>query len=295
MILLMLTDAKQFFKDLWDSIFKFWFTSESGDAPYIYNALAALIWLILGYFLIKLILAILRKAMKLGKKEKGVITVKSFVLDVLKVFLYLIDLVIILKILRIEMSGASTVFSSAIIAIGLSLQDLIGNFVSGLIILSGKYFAIGDYISVKDCAEGEVQTVRFIFTTLKTYTGQKVIISNSAIIKSVITNYSVNPYRLVRIDLTFSYLEKPDVIKKLLLNLAKKEKQVLKYPEPTVNITSLDKNGVIYSLVCTSGTNDYWGILYSLNERIVKELQNSKILVQPNKVELIGVEPVKKI
>ncbi|MFA6667830.1 MAG: mechanosensitive ion channel family protein [Bacilli bacterium] len=282
------TSVEDFFKNLWDSIYNFWFNTSTDTTPYFYNVIAAIIWLVLSYFIIKFILFLIRKGMKLTKNKAREKTAKSFILDVAKIILYLLDFICVLKILRVELTGVSTIFSSAILAIGLSLQDLVGNFASGLIILSSQHFNVGDYISIKDCAEGEVTAVRFLTTSLNTIAGQKVVVSNSTIVKSVITNFSVNPTRLLKISLVFSYQEDPEKVRKVLLEMIKSEKRVLKTPEPTVVIGELSDSGVTYYLKCQTATIDYWDILYSVNENIVNELRKKNLKVQPSKVQLLS-------
>ncbi len=282
-----------FFSKLWDSIANFWLYS-STDTPYLYSVMAAVIWAIIAYIIIKIILSIIRKAMKLSKLRDKNKAAKNFFYDVIRIALYLFGFIVFLSLLRVDMSGMSTVFSSAIVAIGLSLQDLVGNFASGLIILSSHFFDIGDYILIKDNAEGRVVNVRFLYTILQTIDGQQVMISNKTVAGSVITNYSTSPTRRLNIALTFAYSEDPVNIRNELIKIINTESLVLKSPEAQVVVANLDTNGVTYNLRCYTLTNDYWNILYSVNEKIVNELQLRNIKVQSAKVELLSAEVVKK-
>lgn len=296
MKIILVDDQSNFFVDLWNSIIKFWFGTGAEDAttPYFYNVIAAAIWFVLSYLLIKVILYLTRKGMGLSKRMLKERTAKSFILDALRVVLYIVDFVILLLILRVDMSGMSTVFSSAILAIGLSLQSVVGNFASGLIILGSKPFGIGDYVLIKGCAEGTVVSVRFLSTTLDTIDGQRVFISNSTVIGSVITNYTINPTRRLNIGITVSYDESPEQVRKFLLNVIKSEKRILKTPEPKVIVGGIDNNGVTYNIRCQTNTNDYWDIIYKVNEQLVVNLKKEQLKIQPSKVEFLSVEPVKK-
>src|SRR5574344_1927930 len=293
MIFLVFDGWSDFFTSLWQSISTFWFNSTDAT-PYIYNVIAAFIWAILAYIVIRIILVLTRRGMKISKFKDKNKTAKNFFYDVIRILLYIVAFVIFLSLLRVDMSGMSTVFSSAIVALGLSLQGVIGNFASGMIILSSHFFEIGDYISIKDCAEGTVLNVRFLYTVLQTLAGQKVLVNNSSVASGVITNYSINPTRRMNIALTFAYKEDPEVIRKELLKIVKTEKLVLKDPKPQVVVNSLDTNGVTYNLRCYTSTNDYWNIFYSLNEKIVKELNRNEIKVQSAKVEFVNSELIKK-
>jgi len=293
MTFLVFNGWSDFFSGLWQSISTFWFNS-TGTTPYIYNVIAAILWAVLAYIFIKIILTITRRGMKISKFKDRNKTTKNFFYDVIRILLYLVAFVIFLSLLRVDMSGMSTIFSSAIVALGLSLQGVIGNFASGMIILSSHFFKIGDYILIKDCAEGTVLDVRFLYTVLQTVDGQKVLVNNSSVASGVVTNYSVSPTRRMNIALTFSYKEDPELIRKELLKIVETEKLILRDPKPQVIVNNLDSNGVTYNLRCYSTTTDYWDILYSLNEKIVKELNKNEIKVQSAKVEFVSSELIKK-
>jgi len=290
---LVMESISDFFAKLWESITNYWLYS-STDTPYLYSVIAALIWALISYLLINIVLKIARKGMKMSKFRDKNRAAKNFFFDVIKICLTLGAFIVFLALLRVDMSGMSTVLSSAIVAIGLSLQGLVGNFASGLIILSSHFFDIGDYISIKDNAEGIVINVRFLYTILQTIDGQQVMISNSTVAGSVITNYSTNPTRRMNIALTFAYKEDPNIIRKDLLKIVKTEKQILDDPKPVVVVNNLDTNGVTYNLRCYTNTTDYWNIYYSINEKIVNELQNSKLKVQSVKVEFISADLVER-
>ena len=98
----------------------------------------------------------------------------------------------------------------------------------------------------------------------------------------------------MNIALTFSYKEDPELIRKELLKIVETEKLILRDPKPQVIVNNLDSNGVTYNLRCYSTTNDYWDIFYSLNEKIVKELNKNEIKVQSAKVEFVSSELIKK-
>lgn len=274
-------------EDFWKQIYEYWF----GTGKYIYTFIFAIVWLIASIFLAKIILRLIRKGMKITKR--GEKTAKSFLLDVIKVVLYFIIFIVFLLVLGVEMSGMTTVFSSAILAIGLSLQSVVGNFASGMIILANKPFVIGDYIVIPGVTEGTVIDVKFLSTILETVNGQKVTVTNSSVVGSVVENYSVNSIRRLVINLNFSYNENSEDIRKAILEIIKKDAIILKEPKAKVVITSLDTTGVTYSLRCYTKTEDYWDVFYDINEKIVLKLQEKKLKVQPNKVQLISSDIVR--
>ena len=155
------------FKDAWADITNFWLGTEE-NTPYIANFIFALAVLVVGIILIKLFIKLLTKIFKLDKKIFKENSVKSFIISTIKIVLYFALVLIFLAILRVELSGFAQIFSSAILAIGLSLQDVISNFASGIIILTSRPFVTGDYIKIEnEGVEGSVKDVRFLVTTLE--------------------------------------------------------------------------------------------------------------------------------
>ena len=63
--------------------------------------------------------------------------------------------------LNIPLDNVFTILSSAILAIGLALQDLLANFANGVVLLANKFFKSGDYIET-DGTEGTVQEINML-------------------------------------------------------------------------------------------------------------------------------------
>ena len=93
--------------------------------------------------------------------------------------------------LNIPLDNVFTILSSAILAIGLALQDLLANFANGVVLLANKFFKSGDYIET-DGTEGTVQEINMLTTVLQSADGKKIVVPNSSITKSVIVNNSSN-------------------------------------------------------------------------------------------------------
>ena len=116
-------DFVEAIQNAWNDVTNFWIGSET-QTPYIANFLCAIVVLILGIAVIKLFIRILNKTLKLDKKVIKERSVKVFIVSTIKIVLYFALVIVILAILRVELSGVTQIFSSAILAIGLSLQDV---------------------------------------------------------------------------------------------------------------------------------------------------------------------------
>ena len=123
-------------------------------------------------------------------------TIKTFLLSLVKVIANIAIVIIFLLILKVDLTGVAQIFSSAILAVGLSLQDVISNFASGVIILANKPFVVGDYIDLNNGeAEGTVIDVKFLVTALETVDKQIITVPNTNVLLSPII--SIVPLQLL--------------------------------------------------------------------------------------------------
>ena len=280
-----------FWRDIWNSLKnslanlrEFWFGSTE-QQPYIVNFLAAIAFLILGLLLTRLFLAILRKLFKIDKKLIKDRTIKTFLLSLLKVIANIAIVIIFLLILKVDLTGVAQIFSSAILAVGLSLQDVISNFASGVIILANKPFVVGDYIDLNNGeAEGTVIDVKFLVTALETVDKQIITVPNKNITGSVVKNYSKNPLRRITLNIGVDYSTNIDKAKNVILNIVKNDNRILEEPIPVVFLTAFNDSSLNLSLRCYVPNLMYWDILFSLNEKILLEFRKNDINIPFNRL-----------
>ena len=280
-----------FWSDIWNSLKnsianlrEFWFGSTE-QQPYIVNFLAAIAFLILGLLLTRLFLAILRKLFKIDKKLIKDRTIKTFLLSLIKVIANIAIVIIFLLILKVDLTGVAQIFSSAILAVGLSLQDVISNFASGVIILANKPFVVGDYIDLNNGeAEGTVIDVKFLVTALETVDKQIITVPNKNITGSVVKNYSKNPLRRITLNIGVDYSTNIDKAKKVILNIVKNDNRILEEPNPVVFLTAFNDSSLNLSLRCYVPNLMYWDILFSLNEKILLEFRKNDINIPFNRL-----------
>lgn len=285
------------FGKIWNNLYYFWINPSANpdatgnESPYLATFLFAFGILVIGIFLIKLINIVLRKILKLGKrkfvKDR---TIKNFIANTIKVLLYVFLFFLFLSILGVNLSGLATIFSSAILAVGLCLQDVIGNFASGIVILASKPFQVDDYVSFPDAkVEGTVVDVKFLSIILKTVDGQKIVIPNQNVTKNSIINYSAYPVRRLVVNCGVQYGEDVGKVKRVLLAIAKKDKRTLKDPEPYAVLTSFADSSVVISLRMYVPNDLYWDMLFQINEIIYKEFNANNISFAFNHLDICDV------
>lgn len=274
------------FSDAFTKLKEFWLGDGTPNGvPFIANFIFAILVLILGTFLIKFILYLLRKIFKLDKKIIKEKTIKNFIINTLKVCLYIGLFFIVLAILRVPLDGAAQIFSSAILAVGLALQDVIGNFASGIIILTSKPFVIGDYVNIGNGqCEGTVLNVKFLVTSIETVDKQMVTIPNKSITNDVIMNYTRNPLRRLKIDIGVDYATDIAKAKEVLTNLANSDNRILQEPAPVCYVTGFGASSINLSLRCYVPNEIYWTVLFDMNEKMLLEFNKNNISIPFNRL-----------
>lgn len=151
-----------------------------------------------------------------------------------RVLFMFIGSIVIIQSAGIDMSSLSLLAGALGVGIGFGLQNITDNFISGIIILFEKPIKVGDRIVVGD-TEGDVINISVRATTILTNENISIIVPNSEFISSRVINWSHND-RNIRFDIPVgvSYAEDPEKVRKVLLDVAEQNGNVLKKPEPHV-------------------------------------------------------------
>ena len=184
----------------WDNIVLFF---QANGVDIIVRIVGAILLLVVGHYVLKLVKKLLRSIFKVRSKTIDK-SVSSFLISLLDVVLRFALFVTVLLILNVNMTGLATIISSGILAIGFAMQDIIGNFAAGVILLGTKPFLTGNYIEI-DGVGGTVREVRMMTTLLVTPNGQDIFVPNKQLTSGKVTNYSVEPFRRGVMKLTFAH------------------------------------------------------------------------------------------
>ncbi len=236
--------------------------------PFAIKLVVAIIVLIIGRWIIKLIKKSIAKAMDRKKTEASL---RSFLTSLTSVILNFILIIIIIGILGINTSSLVALLASAGVAIGMALSGTLQNFAGGVMILLFKPFKVGDFISAQGY-EGNVKEIQ-IFNTIVTTLDHKVVtIPNGILSTGISVNYSKEETR--RVDWTFSisYGDDYDKAKEVLLRLCQEDNRILTDPAVTVALIKLDTSSVNITLRAWVKSADYWPVFFEMNQKAYKEL-----------------------
>lgn len=155
------------------------------DTTLIYQILQAVIIGVGAFLLLKIFNRLLLRFAggKTDDKKRIMRNVQRF----LQLVVYSIAVILVLWIFEVDVTGLVAGLGVGALVIGFALKDIIENWVSGLLIISGKTYKIGDVVQV-GTLKGVVTEISLRTTTLKTYDRNKIIIPNSLLVKEKIVN-----------------------------------------------------------------------------------------------------------
>lgn len=137
-------------------------------------------------------------------------------------------------ILGLDLSSLAMIASALSVGIGFGLQNVVGNFVAGVIMLVERPVKVGDWVVV-DGTEGVVRRISVRATEVQTFRGASLIIPNSEFISRVVVNWTLTD-RTTRVEIKVGvgYDADARLVHDLLLRVAAEHPMVLRDPEPFV-------------------------------------------------------------
>jgi small-conductance mechanosensitive channel len=163
-------------------------------------------------------------------------------------FVVAVGVIVALDSLGFDLTTLKIVLGALGVGIGFGLQNVVNNFVSGIIIIAERTVKQGDIIAVGQ-TDGRVIRIGLRSSVVRTRAGLEIIVPNSDFVSSQVTNFSYRD-RLVRLDLPVgvSYASDPNQVRDLLLRAADEEDRVLKTPAPDVMFIQYGNSSIDFQL-----------------------------------------------
>lgn len=239
------------------------------------NAGVGLVFILAGYIIIRIFCKITRKVLMRSKLDEALHT---FVINCIKVILWILILITSLNYFGIPPTAFLTVLGAAGVAIALALKDSLSNFAGGLLIIFTKPFNKGDFIEDYQTS-GQVEKIDLLYTTLLTFDNKTITIPNGKLANSTIVNYSRAENR--RVDCTFavSYQDDIEKVKDLLDAVADSCPMVLKEPEKIVGVSGHKEGRLLIDLRVWCKNSDYMDVKYFLEEQVKLAFDEAGVMV----------------
>ena len=227
------------------------------------------------FFSKKIVLKIFkRKSNSLEVKKQR--TVINLVNNLVRIFVITISLIVVLESFGVDTASFVASLGVFSLVIGLAVQDVLKDFISGMYLIFEGQYNIGDWVEISGF-RGEVLASGFRTTKLRAYTGEIKIISNRNI--NEIVNYSLSKSTTI-IDVSVSYDSDILKVKRVLSDLCEKLKSEKHVNEiECLGIQNLEDSGIIYRIVASGGYLEQIPLSRMIREEIVTAFNENDIVI----------------
>jgi len=227
------------------------------------NLFKALIALVIGVLVIRIVMKVIRLTLEKSKLEKAAHTL---ILSLAKVAMYILLALITASTLGIDVTSIVALASVLTLALSLALQNMVSNIIGGFTILYTHPFHSGDFVEIAG-QSGTVQEINMTYTMLATPDNKLISIPNSSVVAAQIVNYSAAGTRRVDVTVSASYtMPTQKVIDALVL--AGTVDNVLLDPAPVAMVTEYGQSTIQYCLRVWVKSADYWDVYFAVNQRV---------------------------
>ena len=241
------------------------------------KVLAALAIYFIGAWVIKRIKKLLGNIFERRKTDKAI---ASFTMSLVSISLTILLIILTVGTLGVNTTSLAAILAAGGMAIGMALSGTVQNFAGGIMLLVFKPFKAGDFIEAQGFS-GTVSEVNIVSTKLTTTDNRVIVLPNGSLSSGTINNISQNPIRRLEWKIGVEYGSNIDQARKVILGILNADARVLHGKdapdEPNVKLSGLLDSSVEIQARCWVRTDDYWNLLWEINELIYNELPKSGI------------------
>ena len=199
----------------------------------------------------------------------------------LKVIILFIAVTIILDHFKVNIAGFLATAGVASLAVAFAAQETLANFISGFTIMIDKPFRVGDRIKLPSGEIGDVTDIGLRSTKILSFDHNIIVIPNKEITNAQLVNYSYpTPRFKIRAKLGVAYGSDMEKVKKVLMDILRKDKNVLEKPSPEVFFTDFGDSSL--NLLIVYWISDYrnrFRISDEINMEIDKKFREKNISI----------------
>ena len=241
------------------------------------KVLAALAIYVIGAWLIKKLKRIIHNIFVRRNTEHSI---ASFVESLASIFMTVFLVIFTISALGVNTTSIAALLAAGGMAIGMALSGTVQNFAGGIMLLVFKPFKAGDFIEAQGYS-GTVTDVTIVSTKITTTDNRNIIIPNGSLSNGTINNYSQNVYRRLEWLVDVEYGASSEKVKAILKKIIDEEKRIVYAPaspaDPTIALNALRDSSVQFVVRAWVKKEDYWDVLYDVNEKIYNQIPENGI------------------
>lgn len=249
---------------------------EAIDQMTLDGVLGAALMLFVGLVVIRIVMTLMgRLIKKLPPENKALM---NFLRQGLRIVLYFILATMVCDKLGLPVTSLVAVISLFGLAVSLSVQNVLANVVSGILILTAQPFEVGNYIETATAA-GTVDAIHLMYTHLLTPDNKRILVPNSELAAQRITNYSASTHRRMEIVVRVGYEHENSKVFAAMLRAAKGNADVVMEDDraPMAVVTAYEDTAVVFSLRAWASVERYWDVYFALMTAVREELAGEGI------------------
>jgi small conductance mechanosensitive channel len=243
---------------------------------YSFSVLGAIILLIAGFVVAGVVRRWTYAAM--GRVSGFDETLRQFFSNAARYAVLIVVGVTVLAQFGVQTASIIAALGAIGLAIGLALQGTLQNIAAGIMILVLRPFRVGEFISAGGVSGG-VQEVGLFATELKTFDGIYILVPNSQLWNTAVTNFTRNPIRGSDLVTGISYGDDIDLAQETLMELLMADERVLAEPAPSVFVAELGDSSVDITARYWTASADWWATRLDLRKASKKALEDKGISI----------------
>ncbi len=178
----------------------------------------------------------------------GELSLRKAASNAVRAVLMFVGLMMALSAVGIDLTALSVLGGAVGVGIGLGLQKLAANYVSGFVILTERSMRIGDVVRV-DGFEGQITQINARYTVVRSQTGRESIVPNELLITQRVENLSLaDPKVNQSVTVSVGYESNVDQVMALLLEATLSQPRVLREPAPAVQLANFGADGLEFTV-----------------------------------------------
>jgi len=208
--------------------------------------LLLIVILTIASFLLRAIRRLISRKLPSNDKDKF-----RAVFSYIKWLIYIIIVLITLNAVGVNVTAVFAASAALLIGIGLALQTLFQDIISGVFILVDQTVHVGDIIEI-DNKVGRVEEIKLRTTRAVTIDNKVLVIPNHLYLTNSLYNYTQNGTTTrENIEINVAYGTDTKLVESLLIQAASENDSVLKFPEPVVLFTDFAESSLKFKLIFT--------------------------------------------
>ncbi|HAJ93112.1 MAG TPA: hypothetical protein DCO71_10950, partial [Gammaproteobacteria bacterium] len=244
-----------------------WLLSEEGGLRWVKNISLFIVIVLLAMFLARLVGKAIEKVMARSHQTSQLLG--DFLVTTSRRLVQAVGVLIGLAALGVNIGPLLAVIGAAGFVIAFALQNSLGNFASGILVMVFKPFDVGDLVEIGGVL-GQVQSMNLLSVLLRTPDNKAVIIPNNNVWSDSITNVTDSDTRRVDLEFGIGYGDDIETAQKIMEQVVSEHPLVLKDPAPVIRVHALADSSVNFVCRPWVKTGDYWDVFWDVT-RTVKE------------------------